>query len=206
MFSPLYHHHTWSTIQILLSSLGAIDLPCFDLIISGNPNPYILCSEKNTLDILSEKSKIWPILFDLLFNNRENTDLASAIRAAYNLHNSRKTDHPDYLFIVTDGLFALSETQRIINNVSFCMTKGINVIGIGVGIYPCGIKNLFPNVIYSKNPYKLIQGIASSFSGVVSPKMERIESKFNFNFTNQDIKDAQENPKNKELKALLSGI
>ena len=159
---------------MLLSSFAAIDLPCFDLIISGNPNPYIVCSEKNTLDILSEKSKIWPILFELLFNYSENTDLASAIRAAYNLHNSRKTDHPDYLFIVTDGLFSVSEIKRIINNVYFCMTKGINVIGIGVGIYPCGIKNLFPSIIYSKNPYKLIQGIASCFSGVISGKMERI--------------------------------
>ena len=86
------------------------------------------------------------------------------------------------------------------------MTKGINVIGIGVGIYPCGIKNLFPNIIYSKNPYKLIQGIASCFSGVISGKMERIKSEFNFRFTNQDIKDVQEKPKNKELKALLSLI
>ena len=73
-FSPLYNYHTWSTIQILLSSFGAIDLPFFDLIISGNSNPYILCSEKNTLDILLEKSKIWPILFELLFNNCENKD------------------------------------------------------------------------------------------------------------------------------------
>ena len=47
-FSPLYSDHTWSTIQILLSSFAAIDLPCFDLIISGKPNPYIICSEKNT--------------------------------------------------------------------------------------------------------------------------------------------------------------
>lgn len=207
-FSPLYNHHTWSTIQILLISLSAIDLPCFDLIISGNPNPYILCLEKNTLDILSEKSKIWPILFDLLFRNSENTDLASAIRAAYNLHNSRKTDHPDYLFIVTDGFFSSSEIQRIINNVSFCMIKGINIIGIGVGIYPCGIKKLFPNIIYSKNPYKLIQGIASCFSGALSCKedMKGIKSEFNFNFREQDIIDAQKNPKNRELKTLLSGI
>ena len=184
-FSPLYSHHIWSTIQMILSSFGAIDLPCFDLIISGSPNPYILCSEKNTLDILSEKSKIWPILFKLLFNNSENTDLASAIKAAYNLHNSRKTDNPDYLFIITNGLFSLN--------------KGINIVGIGVGIYPCGINNLFPNVLYSKNPYHLIQGIASWFSGVISGKMERIKSEFNFRFTNQDIKDAQENPKNQHF-------
>ena len=48
-FSPLYSYHIWSIIQMLL------DLPCFDLIVSGCQNSYILCSEKNTLDILSEK-------------------------------------------------------------------------------------------------------------------------------------------------------
>ena len=146
-----------------------------------------------------EKSKIWPILFELLFNNSENTDLASVIRAAYNLHNSRKTDHPDYLFIITDGLFSLSEIKRIISNVSFCMNKGINIVGIGVGIYPCGINKLFPNVLYSKNPYHLIQGIVSCFSGIISGKMERIKSEFNFRFINQDIKDAQENLKNQHF-------
>ena len=35
-FSPLYNYHTWSTIQILLSSFAAFDLHCFDLIISDH--------------------------------------------------------------------------------------------------------------------------------------------------------------------------
>ena len=126
-FNSLTSQHTWNTIQILLSAIGAIDLPCFDLIISGNPNPYVICSEKNSLDILSEKSHIWPILFDMLNKNVKNTDLSSAIRAAYNLHNLRKSEHPDFLFVITDGLFSLSETKRIIKNVLFCMNKGINV-------------------------------------------------------------------------------
>ena len=51
-FSPLSNQHTLSTIQELLSAIGAIDLPCFDLIVSGNPNPYVICTGKNTLDIL----------------------------------------------------------------------------------------------------------------------------------------------------------
>lgn len=83
-----------------------------DLIISGNLNPYVIFSEKNSLDILSEKSPIWPILFDLLNKNVTNTDLASAIKATYNLHNSRKTEHPDFLFVITDEIFTSSETQR----------------------------------------------------------------------------------------------
>lgn len=96
---------------MLLSSIGAVDLACFYLIISGNSNPYIICSKKNALDALFEKSKIWPIVFDLLNKNIKNNDLASAIKAAYNLHNSRKSEYPDFLFAVTDGLFSSLKFQ-----------------------------------------------------------------------------------------------
>ena len=58
-FSSISAQHSWNTKRVLLSSFGAIDLPFFDLIITGKPKPYILCSEKNSLDILSEKSQIW---------------------------------------------------------------------------------------------------------------------------------------------------
>lgn len=95
------------------------------------------------MDVLSEKSQIWPILFDLLNRIIRNIDLASAIRIAYNLHNLRTLEHPDFLFVITDGLFSLSERKKIINNVIFCMRKGLNVFGIGVGISPYGIEKLF---------------------------------------------------------------
>ena len=207
-FSPLSSQHTWNTIQVLLSAIGSIDLPCFDLIVTGNPNPYVICSEKNSLDILSEKSQIWPILFDLLNRNIKNTDLASAIKAAYNLHNLRKADHPDFLFVVTDGLFSLSETKRIINNVIFCMIKGLNIFGIGVGISPFGIEKLFPNVIYSLNPDKLIRGIASCFSGNSS---NNTDMKLNFSglkitFNDSNIEDSQKKPLYKKLKNELINI
>jgi len=60
------------------------------------------------MDALSEKSQIWPIFFTLINPQIKNTDLASAIRAAYNLHNSRKNEHTYYLCVVTDGLLSLS--------------------------------------------------------------------------------------------------
>ena len=207
-FNSLTSQHTWNTIQILLSAIGAIDLPCFDLIISGNPNPYVICSEKNSLDILSEKSQIWPILFDILNKNIKNTDLSSAIRAAYNLHNLRKSEHPDFLFVITDGLFSLSETKRIIKNVVFCMNKGLNIFGIGVGFSPFGIENLFPNVVYSLNPDKLIQGIASCFSGnsLNNSRMKLHYSELKIKFNESNIEDSQKNPVYKKLKKELINI
>ena len=206
-FSSLSINHTWKTIQILLSSLGSIDIPCFDLIITGEPNPYIICSEKNTLEILSETSTIWIILFDLLQKNYKNTDLASAIRVAYNLHNLRKSEHPDYLFVITDGLFPISETKRIIENISICEFKGINIFGIGVGISPFGIEKLFPNIIYSLNPYKLIQGIFSCISGDVNDdSLKAIDFETKIKFNDIKIEELKENIKFKNLKNKLMDI
>jgi hypothetical protein len=42
-FSTLSNQHTLCTIQMILSAFGSIDLPCFDLIITGDPHPYIIC-------------------------------------------------------------------------------------------------------------------------------------------------------------------
>ena len=43
-FGPLSIKHTWQSIQTILNSFGSIELNCFDLIISINPNPkdYLL--------------------------------------------------------------------------------------------------------------------------------------------------------------------
>ena len=205
-FGSLSIVHTFSTLKNLFSALAIIDLPCFDLIITGEKNPYIICSEKRTMDALSEKSQIWPIFFTLINQQIKNTDLASAIRAAYNLHNSRKTEHTDYLFVVTDGLFSLSQIKRIEKNVNFCMGKGLLTFGIGVGVSPYGIEKLFPNVIYSKNPTKLINGIASCFSEIYKKEeMIPMEVKYQDKITPNDIETCQ-TPIYKKLKDELIHI
>ena len=127
---------------------------------------------------------------------------------AYNLYNSRKTKLPDFLFVITDGLFSLSETQRIIKNVNFCMSKGINVFGIGVGVSPFGIEQLFPSIIYSIDPNKLIQGIATCFSGISNnnSNMKTIQSEFKITFDDSDITNSQQKPIYHELKNKLMNI
>lgn len=81
--------HTINTIRYLLSSISYIDLPSFNLIISTENNPIVICSEKGTLDVLSKKSQICTSLLYFLNENftHKNTNLASAIRAAFNIIN-----------------------------------------------------------------------------------------------------------------------
>ena len=87
-----------------------------------------------------------------------------------------------FLFVITDGIFSLSEIQRINKNVVYCMDNGMIVFGIGVGISPFGIEKLFPNIVYSLNPDKLLKGISLCLSG------ESSNSKMKMNFSNLKMK------------------
>ena len=208
-FSPLCSNHTWSTLQILFSALGEIDIPLFNLIVTGNPNPYIICLEKNTLEIFSEKSQVWPILFDLLGKNNKQTDLASAINSVIKYHNYHKLKNslnPEFLYIITDGLFSLSEKKRIIKNVNLCVNERINVIGVGVGIAPFGIENLFPNIVYSRNPNKLIPGLVSWDFWNTDFNLYMRDPFIKICLNNDDIINYQKYPVYKDLKEELINI
>ena len=205
-FNKISLAHSFETIRVLLSSIAAIDIPCFDLIITGEKNPFILCSEKTTIEALSEKSNVWPALFSLLFN-KGSSDLASAIKAAYNINKTRKVDRTNYIFVLTDGLYSKSERQRILDNVNYCINKNILVFGIGLGVYPIGIKNLFPNIVYSQDPQKIINGIAKCFND--SGKGNEKFSGYGFDIPIIDfsqINNYKDKPIFKDLKTELENI
>ena len=115
---------------------------------------------------MSNKSQLWGTLFYILNEEYKcrNSNLVSAIRAAYNITNARKQEHTDYLFILTDGLFQKLETNKILKEIIYCYSKNLLILGIGVGYYPYGIEKLFPYIVYSRQPNKIIEAIALSFS------------------------------------------
>ena len=184
------------SIQTILNSFGSIELNCFDLIISENPNPRIICSEKKSLEILDENSKFRPILFDMVNKDNKSIDLASAIRAAYNLNILRKSQHSNFIFVITNGSFSLSEKRSIVENINYCILKEINIIGRGVCISPFGIKKLFPNIVYSMNPDRLIQEISLCLSRITSNnRIKTLVSEEKIEYNDSNIIELRENPK-----------
>ena len=85
----------------------------FDLIIVGNPNSIILCSKRAINEILSNRSNIYDPLFSF-FKPKRHGDLASTIKAAYDLNNVKRTEHTNTIFVYTDGLYSKSERKSII--------------------------------------------------------------------------------------------
>ena len=167
--------HTIQTLRILLSAIAYDNIPCLDIIISRAKEPIILCSEKSANEILSDKSSFWGVLFSCL-EGETSSDLASAIKAAYNLNRARRTDYTNYIFVLTDGLYSSSQRDKIIGVLNSCYSKNINLFGIGVGIYPIGIEKLFSQIIYSQNTYKLIEGISLFFGDISKYKDNQMKS------------------------------
>ena len=105
--------HTLQTIRILFSSFIYDNIPCLDVIITREKEPVILCPEKSSNEILNEKSAFWPVYFSYL-KPVQSSDLASAIKSAFNLNRARRSDYTNYIFVLTDGLYNIRERNRII--------------------------------------------------------------------------------------------
>ena len=210
-FNELSIIHTIQTLRILLSAISYDSIPCLDIILTRQKEPVILASEKSGNEILAERSPFWPVLFSCL-EGEISSDLASGIKAAYNLNRARRADYTSYIFVLTDGLYSLSQRDRIIGVINSCYSKNINIFGIGVGIYPIGIEKLFPQIIYCQNPYKLIEGISLFFSDISKYKDNKMKSFIMMPNIEKIFKNCSEisehikNPKFKHLKDELSKI
>ena len=61
--------------------------------------------------------------------------------------------------------------------VNCCTQVGMNTFGIGLGIYPKLIENLFPQIIYCK-PNDIIKGIASFLGDNISKVEDKINPQY----------------------------
>ena len=174
-FNPLSSSHSYQTIKVLLAALASIDIPCVDVIIATDETPIVLASEIPSLRLFNDKSTFWPSLFNCLSEASFGCcSLEAAIHAAYDIRRMRSVDSTSYMFVLTDGLFQYDQKELIRNHIMTCIQSGITIFGIGIGIYPSGIVDLFPQVIFATNPNDLIKGIASCFGDETNESYENI--------------------------------
>ena len=202
--------HYFDTIRILLSFLSFAELPSFDLVITGVQAPIVICSDISTSIALGEKSSIWGSLYASL-SPINNSDLASAIKVAYDLNNIRRNETTNFIFVITDGLYSILDQKVILEKVKLCENKGINVFGIGVGISPNGLENIFTNIIFSQNPYHLVDAISGFFGQINCPCKEMPHPKIVSNILdfwppNETFKEIKEKPQYQKLKDYLNTI
>ena len=84
----------------------------------------------------------------------------------------RTNNFPSFLFVLTDGLYEEDKQNKLKDIVAKLVQTNIQVIGIGLGIYPFGISNIFGQAIFDINPSNLLNSILSLLEGNTNDKNE----------------------------------
>jgi len=210
-FNELCYASSLQTIRFVLSSLYSVDLPCFNLVVARSKNPYVLCTYTSTGAALQSKSLLWESLFSVLDNPCDGSDLPSAIQCAFDIIRMNSVQYTNYLYIFTDGLCKTEDENSILNLINNCVNYGVNTFCFGIGIYPKKIEKLFPQIIYSPNPYNLNKCLGDFFGESISGNsnsMPFLEIKTNEDIENiiNDFINEEDNCLFKRTKESLSKI
>ena len=172
-FSEFNEKHSYLTIINLLKIINAINVPSFDLIVTGdfNEEPHILIFNKPSVTIFKDEG-IFEKLLLLISNPNFNTDLGKAIETAFKLRHLKKYEKESYLFVLTDGLLHKKYEENINSYSNQCQMIGMRVYGIGLGIYPYKAKELFSTFLYAINPDYLLKAISIIFGKLVRTENE----------------------------------
>ena len=195
-------NHSIQTIQQLLYGLSIYNLPSFDMILAGEKNPIVLCSEIKTFKILNKKEDLWKILYLILKNPVKKANLSSALYTALEIRKLKSSNRKSLIFILTDGLFEKEEREKIKIYSNYCLQNGIRVICIGIGLYPVKINNIFTEVIYAYSPNNLWKGISALFGNEIKYSKDYLDMNIN-NFNPEKVKELLENLLNDMKKNII---
>lgn len=178
-FNMQSSYHAIQTIFVLLQTIAKIDLPSFNLIITTDKGPKILCCEKSTFDALSSNSSIWITLFSCLLNPHENSYLDSALLSILSIRTQQKA-LSSVLFIFTDGNFS-KRKQKINNSIlEFISSYNVESITIGIGSISTNINLLSTKKVWSENPRNVVKSILAVFGKETNDLIQNISSLFKY--------------------------
>ena len=123
-----------------------------------------------------------------IYNPLEKSDLASAIYTSFDIKRRMNPEKKKLIFVLTDGNFDSNESKLIQRYSSYSQYNDIEMIGIGIGIFPKGIENLFNKVVYSKNRNDLFKGIALLFNNNLTKEGEISVLHYLNNLNKKEIK------------------
>ena len=167
-FSEFNDKHSYLTIINLLKIIKTMGISSFDLIVTNsyNQEPHVLIFDKPSILIFKDDAS-YEKLLKLLSNPIFNSNLADSINLAYELKRRKKYEKESYLFILSDGLSHNNKKDEIIYFSNLCQSNGIRVFGIGLGVFPYKMKELFGVFIYSINPENLLKALSKIFGKMI---------------------------------------
>ena len=159
-FNNINTIHSIQTIFTFLKILSIIEIPYFDLIIATDKEPIILSCGNDTTSSLNTKSILWSALVSVLLEKNYNKcNLKDCLLFALKL-KSLNLIKRSFIFVLTDGLFDDKDANALKNLISFLEENYISVYGIGLGLFPVKIKNIFSKGFWSGNANNLLNALS----------------------------------------------
>ena len=167
-FNNINQNHSIKTVFTFLKILSLIEIPYFDLIIATNKEPIILCCGNDTTSSLNDKSILWSALVSILFEkNYERCNLKDCLLYVFKL-KTLNLAKKSYSFVLTDGLFDDEDSNSLFNLISLLEENYILIYGIGLGLFPEKIKNIFTKAFWSGNPNNLLNALSVFYGNEIT--------------------------------------
>ena len=167
-FNNINSFHSYKTIFSFLKCLSLIEIPYFDLIIATDKEPIVLCLGNDTTNSLNNKSKLWQALASQLSESNYTKcnikDCLLLILKLKSLNLAKKS----LAFILTDGYFSNEDKESLSDLISYVEENNISIFGIGLGLYPEKIGNIFQKCFWSSNPNNLLKALSVFYGNEIS--------------------------------------
>ena len=196
--------HAIATIVLLLIAPSTVEDNeeiFIDVVFNSIHGIKIICYNSKC-SIFQNLSKINEIIE--IIKNEVNFSCCpgSCVYTAYKLLLERRESKK--IILITDGFVSdRNEIELILSLIQRCENEGIDFITVGVGAFPNGINDIYPNYCYSPSIRKLNDALSSSF--ILSKECDSNYIKSNLFFTNQVDREKlskiiREEPKDEKLK------
>ena len=132
----------------------------------------------------------------------------SCVYASYQLLSERREEKK--IFLITDGFVTdKNEIQLVLNLIENCENEGIDLVTIGVGTFPYGIKDVYPNCCYSPSIRNIQDALFSCFFYSKETSINSFDSNLILAEFDEKIKKEltdilNEKPKDKKLEDSIS--
>ena len=169
------YSHSIATIILLLIAPSTVEdnEDIFIDVIINTIDGIKIVDFNSKCSIFQNLSKINEIIS--IINNEVNLSCCpgSCIYTAYQLLLERREDKK--IFLITDGFVSDKyEIELVLSLIQKCENEGIDFITIGVGSFPNGLKDIYPNFCYSPSIRTIQDSLLSCFifSKETSSKIE----------------------------------
>ena len=146
--------HSIQTIVILMKAISKIDNVRFSLILATKDGPVELCLNKFIEDILGDDSQVILALREYMDKPGIKTSVADALNAV-NAIRSTQSEKESICFVFTDAEYSKEENIEVNSIITALNILKTEVIGVGLGLSPIRIDELFSMSIWSSNPNKI---------------------------------------------------